>query len=131
MTNSYVVDTMALILKLEQRKLPKDVKSIFEMSEKGEINLYIPSLSLAELSYLSEKGRIGISLNEVKAYLKSFENIKVYPLDLNIIETSFEITDIRELHDRLIAGTARFLNINLITNDPIIQASEFVKTFWS
>lgn len=131
MTNSYVVDTMALILKLEQRKLPKDVKSIFEMSEKGAVTLYIPSLSLAELSYLSEKGRIGISLNEVKAYLKSFENIKVYPLDLNIIETSFEITDIRELHDRLIAGTARFLNINLITNDPIIQASEFVKTFWS
>ena len=131
MTNSYVVDTMAFILKLEQRKLPKDVKSIFEMSEKGAVTLYIPSLSLAELSYLSEKGRIGISLNEVKAYLKSFENIKVYPLDLNIIETSFEITDIRELHDRLIAGTARFLNINLITNDPIIQASEFVKTFWS
>ena len=131
MTNSYVVDTMALILKLEQRKLPKDVKSIFEMSEKGAVTLYIPSLSLAELSYLSEKGRIGISLNEVKAYLKSFENIKVYPLDLNIVETSFEITDIRELHDRLIAGTARFLNINLITNDPIIQASEFVETFWS
>jgi len=131
MTNSYVIDTMALILRLEKRKLPKEVKNIFEMSENGEINLYISSMSLSELCYLSEKNRIEINLNHVKDYLKSFDKIKIQPLDLEIIESSFEITDIRELHDRLIAGTSRFLNIPLITNDPIIQSSDFVTTFWS
>ena len=37
-----------------------------------------------------------------------------------------EITDIHELHDRLIAATARYLDLPLITNDPVIRASEFV-----
>ena len=40
------------------------------------------------------------------------------------------ITDIPELHDRLIAATARIHNVELITNDPVIQASAFVRTIW-
>lgn len=128
--NNYVIDTMALVLRIEQRKLPKDIKNIFEIAEKGDIELYIPSISLAELSYLSEKGRIKTSLKETKEYIESFKTIKVQPLDLNIIESSFEITDIKELHDRLIAGTSKFLKLPLITNDPIIQASNFVTTIW-
>lgn len=128
--NNYVVDTMALIIRIENRKLPKEVKNIFENAEKGDINIYIPSISLAELSYLSEKSRIDISLKEVKEYLNSHKTMKIKDLDLDIIETSFEIKDIKELHDRLIAGTSRFLKFDLITNDPIIQASNFVNTFW-
>jgi len=40
---------------------------------------------------------------------------------------TFEMTDIPELHDRLIAGTARHLNLPLITNDPELLDSTFVK----
>jgi len=45
---------------------------------------------------------------------------------MNKYEAAFEITDIPELHDRLIAGTARHLNLQLITNDPEILDSAFV-----
>jgi hypothetical protein len=38
------------------------------------------------------------------------------------------MADIPEPHGRLIAGTARLLNLKLITNDPVIQASHLVKT---
>ena len=46
---------------------------------------------------------------------------------MGIIKTTFEIKDIPELHDGLIAGTARHLNIPLITNDPVILKSKSVK----
>ncbi len=39
-------------------------------------------------------------------------------------------TDIPELHDRLIAGAARALKMELLTDDFAIQASAFVKTVW-
>ncbi|MFO8084776.1 MAG: hypothetical protein R6U27_10710 [Desulfobacterales bacterium] len=35
--------------------------------------------------------------------------------------------DIPEMHDRLIAATARHLDLPLITNDPVIRDSEFVE----
>ena len=84
----------------------------------------------AEILYLSEKQRIGISLHAVNEYMKQFPNYKEYSMSFSVIQSSSEITDIPELHDRLIAGTARFLNLDLITNDPIIQASSFIKTVW-
>ncbi len=51
-------------------------------------------------------------------------------MSLAVIQSAAQITDIGELHDRLIAGTARLLDLDLITNDPVIQASAFVKTIW-
>lgn len=50
------------------------------------------------------------------------------PLSLEILKTASEIDDIPELHDRLIAATARYLDIPIITNDPVILESRFVKS---
>ena len=36
-----------------------------------------------------------------------------------------------QLHDRLIASTARYLNLPIITNDPIILKSKWVKTLYA
>lgn len=48
-------------------------------------------------------------------------------LTSDIIKSAFEIKDIPELHDRLIAGTARYLDLPIITNDPAMLNSAFVK----
>ena len=83
-----------------------------------------------ESSPLSEKKRISISLKEVEDHFNQYPNHKEFPITLEVIQATSQITDIPELHDRLIAGTARLLGLSLITNDPIIQASSFVKTVW-
>jgi len=44
--NSYVADTMALVLRLEKRKMPKVVKEKFENAESGESEIIIPAMSL-------------------------------------------------------------------------------------
>ncbi len=128
--SEFVTDTMALILRIERRRLGSRVKSLFESTESGNVNVYVPALVLAEIFYLSEKQRIHVSLPEVVEYLTRYPSYKEYPMSFAVIQAAAEITDVPELHDRLIAGTARLLNLDLITNDPILQASTFIKTVW-
>ena len=128
--SEFVTDTMGLVLRIERRKLGPIAKSVFDSVESGNTMVYVPALVFAEILYLSERQRIGLSLHGVSDYLKQFPNCKAYPMDFAVIQSAAQITDIPELHDRLIAGTARFLNLDLITNDPAIQTSAFVRTVW-
>jgi len=125
--NKYVTDTQALIKFLNGKKVINDiVDSVFRKTDEGENIIIIPSVVLFEIGYLYEKKRIPVSVKDIKIVLEDSVNYREEKLSINIIESSFEITDIPELHDRLIAGTARYLNIPLMTNDPVILASKFV-----
>jgi len=85
---------------------------------------------VAEILYLSEKKRISLTVQDVKLHLQNFTNFHECAMTHAIIEAAETINDIPELHDRLIAATARHLNLELITNDTKIQNSTFVKTVW-
>lgn len=130
MKDKYVFDTMAVILPLEKRKLSKKVKSIFEQAEKGDAMLFIPAIVLAEIDYLSERNKIDTNLHEIKNYCKKYNTIHVEALTDEIIHSSFEIDDIPELHDRIIGGTAYLKNLQLITNDNVIENSKYISTIW-
>jgi PIN domain nuclease of toxin-antitoxin system len=126
--NSFVTDTMAYILHLEKRKMPKKSKAIFDDTENGKSQIIVPSMTVAEIAYLSEKKRIDTDLNEVQEHLQNSKNFKEQPLTNDIVRVSFEIDDVPELHDKLIAGTAKHLNCPIITNDPKIETSKHVKS---
>ncbi|MBW3624199.1 MAG: PIN domain-containing protein [Armatimonadetes bacterium] len=130
MNEAYVSDTMGLVLRMEERRLSPVARRIFEEAEAGNAVIYVSAITLAEILYLSEKQRISVSWAEVEMYLNRFSGYREQPLGMKILSSTAEITDVPELHDRLIAGTARFLNLDLITNDPVIQASAFVNTLW-
>jgi predicted nucleic acid-binding protein len=121
---------MAIVLRLERRKLSTAAKLVFELAEQGQATIYIPSLVFVEILYLSEKRRIECNLDIIKAYSIKFPNVKEQFLDFTIIKATEKIKDIPELHDRIIAGTALALDMPLITNDPIITVSQFVKVIW-
>ena len=130
MKNKFAADTMAIIRRLEKRMLPQNIKLIFEEIEKGKSELIIPAMALAEIGYLSEKEKIETNLQEVKTYIAKHSSVTIVPITHEIIEETFRIDDIPELHDRIIAATAKHLGIELITNDPIIIASKYLKTLW-
>ncbi len=130
MNHSYVTDTMAIILRLEKRRLSKKIKNIFDKIEDGKIRLLVPAMVLAEIGYLSEKNRIDTNLQQISDYCSRYPTVKYKSISYKIIKKSFEIDDIPELHDRIIAGTAYYNNLDLITNDPIIIASRYVSTVW-
>jgi PIN domain nuclease of toxin-antitoxin system len=130
MNNSMVTDTMAVVLHLEKRRLPQRVRSLFEDAEKGNRKLYIPAMVLAEIGYLSERGRIDVSLKDVIHYGTTHPTIEVLPITAEVMIRTFEIDDIPELHDRIIAGTALRKKLMLITNDPVISRSQYVTAIW-
>lgn len=128
--NKYVTNTMGLVLRIEKRQMSDNAKKVFVDAETSNTVIFIPAIVLAEILYLSERNRITISLKDIADYMKLFPNYKEFPLSFEGIKKTMEITDIKELHDRLIAGAGLLLNVPVITNDPVIQASEFVNTLW-
>lgn len=128
--SKFVSDTMALVLHLEKRKMPNKAKSIFNATENGEHEIYIPAMVLAEIGYLSEKGRIETDVAAVEKQMKQHEHFKEKAMDAAVIKASFGIDDIPELHDRLIAGTAKSMGLDIISNDPAMEQSVYVTTVW-
>lgn len=126
--NKYVIDTQAIIRFLNGQKVINDtIDQILKMTDEGKNIIIIPSVAIFEIGYLHEKKKIPISISDVEKILNSSVNYVEEKLSINIIKSAFEIRDIPELHDKLIAGTARYLNLPLITNDPVILKSSFVE----
>lgn len=130
LADEYVTDTVGLILHLEKRKLGAAAEQIFDSAENGQTVIHIPAMVFAEILYLSEKKRISTNLTDAFQLLQNFSNFKESTMNSEVIESAGQITDIPELHDRIISATARHLNLELITNDTKIQNSVFVKTVW-
>ena len=126
--NKYVIDTQAIIKFLNGQKVINDnIDQILKMTDEGKNIIIIPSVVIFEIGYLHKKKKIPISIADVGKIINSSVNYVEEKLSINIIKSAFEITDIPELHDKLIAGTARYLNLPLITNDPVILQSSFVE----
>lgn len=124
--DSFVTDTQALVkFMMGRRVINEKAHQAFLAADKGEAVIVIPAIVLMEMLYLFEKHRIGVDLLQTDDLLKS-QNYQFEPLSLEILKTAIEIDDIPELHDRLIAATARYLDLPLITNDPVIRDSRFV-----
>ncbi len=130
LADKYVADTVALILYLEKRKSGAIAEQIFDSAEHASTIVHIPAMVYAEILYLSEKKRISATLTDALDLIANFPNFKELPMNGDIIETASQITDIPELHDRIISASARFMNLELVTNDAKIQNSNFVRTIW-
>ncbi|MEW6220670.1 MAG: PIN domain-containing protein, partial [Thermodesulfobacteriota bacterium] len=121
--NSFVTDTQALVKFMVGRKVIDDVcHQAFLDADQEKNVIIIPAVVLMEVMYLFEKNRIDVNLLQSEKLMQS-DNYQFEPLSLEILKTASEIADIPELHDRLIAATARHLDIPIITNDPEILAS--------
>lgn len=128
--SQYVTDTMAIVLYLSKRKLPLRVKQLFQSADLGLSFIMIRAFVAVEISFLSAKGRIDVSLADLQQHISKYPSYRFEPLTMDVIEASLPMTDIPELHDRLIAATGRLLGIPVITNDPDITASTFVDVVW-
>lgn len=95
MNDNYVTDTMALVLRLEKRRLTRKVKAIFEDVEKGNIKLVVPVMVLAEIGYLSERNKIDTNLNEVKDYSQRHPTVQIESITEEIIHKSFSLLSIK------------------------------------
>ena len=130
LADEYVTDTVDLILHLEKRSRGANAEHIFDSTQNGNTIIHIPTMVLAEILYLSEKNRISTRLADVFQLIRNIPTFKEFPMNGEVIGSAAEITDIPELHDRLISARAKLLGLELITNDPKMDSSAFVKTIW-
>lgn len=91
------------------------------------------SITLAEIIYLSEKGRISPStMNRLLAEVDREDAVLVeIPFDRTIAQIMLNVdrTQIPDLPDRIIAATALSCSVPLISRDRKIQLSS-VNTIW-
>ena len=124
--DNFVTDTQALVKFMMGKKVINEkAHQAFLDADKGRAVIIIPAIVLVEMLYLFEKHRISVSLFQTDELLKS-QNYQFEPLSLEILRAASGIDDIPEMHDRLIAATACYLDLPLITNDPVIRGSRFV-----
>ncbi len=130
-----VADTHALIWYLSATpELSANAKNFMDnAAASGGFN-FVPTISLVEITYLIEKGRISANvLPRINAIIQT-PNSVLKPIELShqISMTLSQIprATVPEMLDRIIAATAFYLNLPLITKDHKIQALQNINTIW-
>jgi PIN domain nuclease of toxin-antitoxin system len=95
--------------------------------------IYIASITVVEVVYLVEKGRLPlIALTTLLQTIKSSTSaVTVVALDYDVAHTMQSVPRhiVPDMPDRIIAATALHLNLPLVTRDHKIQAAQVV-TIW-
>lgn len=132
---SVVADTHALIWYLvEPDKLSNDaLKALDAANDEGNI-IYISAISVVEVNYLVEKGRLPeiVLQRIIEAIEDEDTGLNVFPLDLNIslILKQINRETVPDMPDRIIAATALYLSLPLVTKDEKIRALSNIQIIW-
>lgn len=131
---SMVVDTHAAIWYfLKSPKLSANAYAAMDEAVSLGDDIYIASISLVEIIYLAEKGRITRPTLERLFAILSAQNsgFILAPLDFGVARAVGKFTRdiIPDMPDRIIAATALHLNLPLVTRDSKVRSSG-IKTIW-
>jgi PIN domain nuclease of toxin-antitoxin system len=115
METDFLLDTHTFIYwQLDEKSLSKRVLKIIE---KPENNFFISSLSILEIQYLVEIGRIEISMGDIFSYIDSTPNFKLLSFDRPALIESIKLDSHRDPFDRIIVASAIAYKLKLLTKD--------------
>lgn len=129
-----VIDTNIVIWYFgDYSRLSKRAETtIDEIAETGTI--FVASISIVELTYLAEKNRVASAV-----ITKLREALDDSSTSFRLAELSREVADeienidrsiVGDMPDRIVAATARHLDIPLVTSDGNIRKLSNVETIW-
>ena len=127
----YLADTVAIVRHLRGHPaLGPRAAGILRDADLGEHHVYVSAITLMEVLYLSEARRVDLGLSELIDRVSGSANYEIVPIGANAVLAAAEVDDVPELHDRVIAGTARWLGVPILTGDEVIGRSRHVQTIW-
>lgn len=117
-----VLDTHAAIWYLSgSSELSLTARAAIETEERNGGNVFISAISLVEVIYLAEKGRLPLlALQRLQVALEDpAGSMVVAPLDAAVAEAVQKIPreTVPDMPDRIIAATAAHLDAELVTRD--------------
>ncbi len=132
--NACVADTHTLVWYiLDAPELSADARQTMLNAAANGDPVFVPSICLVELVYLIEKGRLPkVLLRRIRKTLANPNSeLTVYYLTEKITETLELIprASVPDMPDRIVAATALYLNLPLVTRDNKIRAAN-VTTIW-
>jgi PIN domain nuclease of toxin-antitoxin system len=128
--SAVLVDTHAIVWYfLRSGSLSATAKAAIEQAE----SVYVASISVVEIIYLNEKGRLpAMALDRlIQALADINTGWLVAPLSLEIARVTAQIPRdvLPDMPDRIITATAFYLNLPLVSCDSKIQAAN-IQTIW-
>ncbi|HTS12724.1 MAG TPA: type II toxin-antitoxin system VapC family toxin [Candidatus Limnocylindrales bacterium] len=129
-----VLDTHAAIwYLLDSTKLSQPVFSLIDAAAASGTPTYISAVSLVEIVYLVERGRIAAqAFDKLTAELESDNpTFRVVALDAQVAATVKRVprSVVPDMPDRIIAATALHFALPLVTRDRRLQ-SVGIQTIW-
>jgi len=130
-----VADTHTVIWYLQSSpKLSEVALATLNSATQTGDPIYISAITLVEIVYLTEKGKIPQFAFEqlTNALSNPKSSFVVVALDLAIAQTLSQVPKdiVPEMPDRIIAATALHLKLGLVTRDHKIQALTAIQTIW-
>lgn len=126
----FITDTHSLVWYFtEDARLSKKAIKAFEGTIK-EGTVVVPAVVLAEIMYISKRGKIALTFEETLQKIEEYENFDIAPLDINILKTADRIETDMEMHDKVIVATALYYKARLITMDEQIKKAGIVPVVW-
>lgn len=111
----FVLDTHTLLWRLlDPKRLSKMARSIFM---DGECEFFVPTISLLEIQYLNEVGRIEAPIGEIREALSEAGNFTLLPFDEDALFHALNLSTTRDPFDRVILSQALALSMKILTKD--------------
>lgn len=114
----------------EDDRLSKRVKYMLEQAEDAEAQVLIPTIVLAEITYIAQKKKVEITVDSILEVIEQSSGFIVVPFDFLIFQAMLQLPNTWEIHDRIIVATSRYYKAVLITRDLILQDSDQIETIW-
>jgi PIN domain nuclease of toxin-antitoxin system len=132
---SVVADTHSLIwYLLEPNKLSDNALNALDQAGNEGNFIYVSAISIIEINYLIEKRRLPeIVLQRIVEVISDVDailNVTSVDLNISLILKQINREYVSDMPDRIIAATALYLSIPLVTRDAKIKALSNIQTIW-
>lgn len=133
--SAVVADTHAIIWYFRSPdKLSLDAAIALDGAVNNGYPIYLSAISIVEITYLVEKNRIPkIALDKLLESLAEPDvGLMIAPLDSLVARALAKIPRliVPEMGDRIIAATALYLGLPLVTKDHKIRELSVIQTIW-
>jgi predicted nucleic acid-binding protein len=115
---------------VSDRVLGAGAKAAFDEGRQGNALIYIPAIVMAELYYLNKKQGNPMDIPSVVAQRQQGSQFVLLPFEAVDVLAFEANAAVPEMHDRMIAGVAKRLQIPCLTCDKQIVNSGLVQVVW-